>query len=111
MREEEAKVEESYYVASQWQLMWRKLIKHKLAIFGGTILVIFYFVAIFCEFLSPYDIYKGRIEYIYCSELPVSSIIIQNRAFTTGLFLLLHVEESVEFMLRNILFLLVSMSH
>ena len=68
MRDEEEKieVEESYYVASQWQLMWRKLIKHKLAIFGGTILAIFYFVAIFCEFLSPYDIYKGRIEYIYC---------------------------------------------
>jgi len=68
MRDEKKKtgVEESYYVASQWQLMWRKLIKHKLAIFGGTILAIFYFVAIFCEFLSPYDIYKGRIEYIYC---------------------------------------------
>jgi len=64
--EEKIKVEESYYVASQWQLMWRKLIKHKLAILGGTILAIFYFVAIFCEFLSPYDIYKGRIEYIYC---------------------------------------------
>jgi len=68
MRDKKKKtdVEESYYVASQWQLMWRKFIKHKLAIFGGTILVIFYFVAIFCEFLSPYDIYKGRIEYIYC---------------------------------------------
>jgi len=68
MRDEGKKtsVEESYYVASQWKLMWRKLIKHKLAIFGGTILAIFYFVAIFCEFLSPYDIYKGGVEYIYC---------------------------------------------
>jgi len=68
MRDEGKKtsIEESYYVASQWQLMWRKFIKHKLAIFGATILAIFYFVAIFCEFLSPYDIYEGRTEYIYC---------------------------------------------
>jgi len=68
MRDEGEKIsiEESYYVASQWQLMWRKFIKHKLAIFGATILAIFYFVAIFCEFLSPYDIYEGRTEYIYC---------------------------------------------
>jgi len=60
-----ASVKESFYVASQWQLMWRKLIKHKLAIFGGTILAIFYTIAIFCEFFSSYDIYK-RTDYIYC---------------------------------------------
>lgn len=44
---------ESYYVASQYKLMWRKLIKHKLAIVGGVILAILYFVAAFCEFLAP----------------------------------------------------------
>jgi len=67
MRDEkkESNAEERYYIASQWQLMWRKLIKHKLAIFGGTILTIFYFIAIFCEFFSSYDIYR-RTEYIYC---------------------------------------------
>jgi len=61
----EDSVKESFYVASQWQLMWRKLIKHKLAIFGGTILAVFYTIAIFCEFFSSYDIYK-RADYIYC---------------------------------------------
>jgi len=57
--------EEKYYVASQWQLMWRKFIKHKLAIFGGAVLAIFYIIAIFCEFFSTYDIYKRYPKYIY----------------------------------------------
>ena len=67
MRDEkkESNAEERYYIASQWQLMWRKLIKHKLAILGGITLAIFYFIAIFCEFFSSYDIYR-RTEYIYC---------------------------------------------
>jgi len=58
--------EERYYIASQWQLMWRKFKKHKLALFGGSILVIFYTMAIFCEFFSPYPIYKRYPKYIYC---------------------------------------------
>jgi len=59
-------VKEKVYVASQWQLMWRKFIKHKLAVFGGTLLAIFYLVAIFCEFFSTYDIYKRYTKYVYC---------------------------------------------
>jgi len=58
--------EEKLYVASQWQLMWRKFKKHKLAIVGGTIVVILYIIAIFCEFFSTYDIYKRYMEYSYC---------------------------------------------
>ena len=65
-KKEEVSTEEKYYIASQWQLMWRKFRKHKLAIFGGTILIIFYFVAIFCEFFSPYDIHKRYREYMNC---------------------------------------------
>ena len=61
----ESNAEERYYVASQWQLMWRKFRKHKLALLGGSILIIFYVVAIFCEFFSPYDIYKRYTEYNY----------------------------------------------
>ena len=45
---------EAYYIASQWQLMWRKFRRHHLAIVGGVILGVFYFVAIFCDFFSPY---------------------------------------------------------
>ena len=63
---ERISAEESYYVASQWQLMWRKFKKHKLAIFGSTVLAIFYITAIFCEFFSTYDIYKRYRECNYC---------------------------------------------
>jgi peptide/nickel transport system permease protein len=63
---EEISAEEKYYIASQWQLMWRKLIKHKLAIFGGTMLAIFYILAIFCEFFAIGDPHKCDISYKYC---------------------------------------------
>jgi peptide/nickel transport system permease protein len=64
-KREEISAEEKLYVASQWQLMWRKFKKHRLAIAGGTILAIFFIIALFCEFFSPYDIYK-RTKYLYC---------------------------------------------
>jgi len=46
---------EEYYVASQWQLMWRKFRKHQLAMIAVPILGFLYFLAIFCEFIAPYD--------------------------------------------------------
>ena len=55
---QETSAEEKLYVASQWQLMWRKFTTHKLAIIGGIILAVFYSVAIFADFSSPYHIYK-----------------------------------------------------
>ena len=47
--------EERLYVAGQWQLMWWKFRRHKMALVGGAILIVFYLVAIFCEFVAPYD--------------------------------------------------------
>ena len=46
--------EESYYTASQWNLVARKFKKHRLAIASVVILALFYFLAVFCEFFSPY---------------------------------------------------------
>ncbi len=65
-KKETISAEEKFYVASQWQLMWRKFIKHKLAVFGGTILAILYIVAISCEFFSVEDISKRHTKYRYC---------------------------------------------
>lgn len=65
-RRKEISAQEKFYVASQWQLMWRKFKKHKLAIMGGSILAIFYIVAILCEFFSPCDIYERHRKYPYC---------------------------------------------
>ncbi|MEW5817745.1 MAG: ABC transporter permease [Spirochaetota bacterium] len=46
--------EESYYMASQWQLMRKKFLKHKIARVSLVVLSIFYFTAVFCEFIAPY---------------------------------------------------------
>ena len=43
-----------YYTASQFQLMWWKFRKHRLALIGSAILGLFVFIAAFAEFLSPY---------------------------------------------------------
>jgi len=49
------KDEEKIYVASQWQLMKWKFQKHKMALVGGVVLIVFYIFATFCEFFAPYD--------------------------------------------------------
>ena len=46
--------EERYYLASQWQLMWHKFRRHKLAIVGGAVLAVLYLMAIFADFVAPY---------------------------------------------------------
>lgn len=46
--------EERYYLASQWQLMWQKFRRHKLALIGGIVLIILYLSAIFADFVAPY---------------------------------------------------------
>ena len=46
--------EESYYVASQWTLIWRKFKKHKLGLAALPVLISLYFLATFSEFISAY---------------------------------------------------------
>jgi peptide/nickel transport system permease protein len=46
-------LEPQYEVASQWQLMWWKFKKHKLAMIAAVCLIFLYTLAAFCEFLSP----------------------------------------------------------
>jgi peptide/nickel transport system permease protein len=48
--------DESYYMASQWTLMWRKLQRHKLAKFSLVILAILYIGALFADFFAPYGL-------------------------------------------------------
>jgi peptide/nickel transport system permease protein len=63
--DEEPVGEERIFVASQWQLIWWKFRKHKLALGSGIVLIIIYLMSIFCEFLSPYDpaVYDKRYFY------------------------------------------------
>ena len=45
-----------FFVASQWQLIWWRFRKHKLAMVGGAITLLIYLVAIFAEFLAPFSL-------------------------------------------------------
>ncbi|MBN1312607.1 MAG: ABC transporter permease [Anaerolineae bacterium] len=61
--EEVTAKEEKVYVASYWQLMWWRFRKHKMAIISVVILVLFYFVAVFSEFVAPYDPEQYFVQY------------------------------------------------
>jgi peptide/nickel transport system permease protein len=47
-----SQAEEHIAVATQWQLMWWRFRKHKLAMIGGLVLVFFYLMAISADFLA-----------------------------------------------------------
>ena len=61
----EREVQESYYIASHWQLMWWKFRKHRVAIIGTTVIALMYLVALFCEFLAPYDLNRKDVMKIF----------------------------------------------
>lgn len=50
-----AATETKVAVASQWQLMRWRFRKHKLAVISLWVIALFYFVALFAEFLAPVD--------------------------------------------------------
>jgi len=54
-QEVEKTQEEEFYRAGQWQLVWWKFRRHKLAQLGTIVLGILYFIAIFAGFVSPHD--------------------------------------------------------
>jgi peptide/nickel transport system permease protein len=54
-----------YYTASQFQLMWWKFRKHRLALVGVGVLGFFVFIALFAEFLSPYGPLSRTPAYLY----------------------------------------------
>ena len=46
---------ERLYVASQWQLMWWRFRKHRLAMAAGAVVALFYLVAVGADFLATTD--------------------------------------------------------
>ncbi|MEZ4677579.1 MAG: ABC transporter permease [Caldilineaceae bacterium] len=52
-------------VASQWTLMWWKFRQHKVAMFSGGVIILFYLVALFCEFVAPTTSTAYNQEYVH----------------------------------------------
>ncbi len=42
-------------IATPRQLMWWKFRKHRVAVFSAGVLIVFYIIALFADFISPYD--------------------------------------------------------
>lgn len=56
---------ERYYRASQWQMMWLKLKRHRVAVASGFILIVMYVSILFSEVIAPYSLYTRNTDFIY----------------------------------------------
>jgi peptide/nickel transport system permease protein len=63
--------EEKIYTASQWQLIWRRFRRHRLAMIGGAILLVMYFLAIFAPFITPYGANQKFKQNLYNPPTPI----------------------------------------
>jgi peptide/nickel transport system permease protein len=71
--------DESFYRAGQWQLVWWKFRRHKLAQIAMVVLGIFYLIVIFDEFISPYDPQKRFKDFSTLAPVSVHIIDAQGR--------------------------------
>lgn len=51
--------------ASQWQLMWLKFRKHRLAMLAAVLVCALYLMAALCEFIAPYAAVTRNVRYAY----------------------------------------------
>src|SRR5207244_12038028 len=57
--------QERFYRASQWQLMWWRLRRHRVAVASGAVLLALYVMILFCELLAPYGLDSRHTDFIY----------------------------------------------
>jgi len=57
--------QERFYRASQWQIMWWKFRRHRIAVIAGAILLAFYASILVSEILAPYNLHTRDTTHIY----------------------------------------------
>lgn len=57
--------QERYYQASQWRIMWWKFRRHKVALWSGIILILFYLNVPFAELIAPYTANERSNDHLY----------------------------------------------
>ena len=57
--------QERFYRASPRLLMWWRLRRHRVAVASGVVLLAFYVMILFCEFLAPYGLDSRHTDFIY----------------------------------------------
>jgi peptide/nickel transport system permease protein len=63
--EEMTPLQERYFLASQWRMMWWKLKRHRIAVISGAVLLAMYLSILICEFLAPYNYQARHADFIY----------------------------------------------
>lgn len=56
---------DAIFAASQWQLIWRKFKRNKVAILGGVVVLVYYLAALLAGFVAPYTLETRFIKYIH----------------------------------------------
>ena len=64
-REVMSEEQERYFLASQWQLMWWKLRRHRVAVASGIILLTIYGMALFAEVVAPYNLHTRNTDRLF----------------------------------------------
>jgi peptide/nickel transport system permease protein len=60
-----------YYTASQWQLVWWRFRRHKLALGGGVVLILLGILGAFADFFAPYGPTARDRDYVYGPPQPI----------------------------------------
>jgi peptide/nickel transport system permease protein len=66
-------------VASQWQLMWWKFQRHRMAMVGGAVVLAYYLAALFANFVAPVHFTTYNDQYVYAP--PQQIHLLQNGKF------------------------------
>jgi peptide/nickel transport system permease protein len=57
--------QERFYLASQWQMMWWRFQRHRLAVISGVVLLLLYGTILISEFLAPYNLHTRNVDFIF----------------------------------------------
>ena len=57
--------QEAFYSASQWQIMWWKFKRHRVALISGIVLLLIYASTLVSEVIAPYDLHTRDTRHIY----------------------------------------------
>jgi peptide/nickel transport system permease protein len=63
--------QERFYTASQWQLMWWKFRRHRLAVVSAWLLLMMYGSIFISEWIAPYDLHTRHPDFIHFPPQPI----------------------------------------
>lgn len=63
--------QERFYSASQWQIMWWKFKRHRVALVSGIVLLVIYASTLVSEIIAPYNLHSRDTQHIYAPPQPV----------------------------------------